>query len=54
MNIHAHDRNMSVNKMKKKSKNSVKNCNERWHAAKPVTKGIKAISSGALKNKGKT
>ena len=53
VNIHAHDRNMSVNKVIK-SKNSVKNCNERWHAAKPVTKGIKAISSGALKNKGKT
>ena len=44
---------MSVNKMKK-SKNSVKNCNERWHAAKPVTKGVKAILSGALKKKGKT
>ena len=53
VNVHAHDRNTSINKIIKE-KDSVKNCNERWHAAKPITKGIKAISSGALKNRGKT
>lgn len=53
VNIHAHDRNLSVNKSIK-AKENVKNCNERWHAAKPVTQGIKKISSGANKNRGRT
>ena len=53
VNVHSHDRNLSVNKVIR-TKNGVKNCNERWHATKPVTMGIKKIASGAQKNKGKT
>lgn len=51
--IHSHDRNLSVNKTIR-TKDNVRNCNERWHAAKPVTRGIKLISSGARKNLGVT
>ena len=48
--LHAHDRNLSVNKVIK-AKDGVQNCNERWHATKPVTQGIKKISSGARRTK---
>ena len=51
--VHSHDRNMSVNKLIR-GKDGVQNCNERWHATKPVAQGIKKISSGAQKNKGRT
>lgn len=53
INVHTHDRNVSVNKVIR-TKNTVKNCNERWHAAKAITKGMKVISSGAVKNIGRT
>lgn len=53
INIHSHDRNMSVNKTIR-TKDTVKNCNERWHATKPLTQGLKKISSGARRNMGKT
>ncbi|MEW8546818.1 MAG: hypothetical protein AB2693_25165 [Candidatus Thiodiazotropha sp.] len=53
VNIHVHDRNMSVNKSIK-AKDNVRNCNERWHATKPISQGMKKISSGANKNKGRT
>ena len=46
VNLHIHDRNMSVNKAIK-SKEYVTNCNERWHATKSVTSGVKAISNGS-------
>ena len=53
VNVHIHDRNMSVNKAFK-SKEYVTNCNERWHATKSVTSGVKAISNGSKKNMGIT
>ena len=53
VNVHIHDRNMSVNKAIK-SKEYVTNCNERWHATKSVTSGVKAISNGSKKNMGTT
>ena len=53
VSVHSHDRNLSVNKVIR-GKDGVQNCNERWHATKPVTMGIKKISSGARKNQGKT
>ncbi|MEW8544680.1 MAG: hypothetical protein AB2693_14230 [Candidatus Thiodiazotropha sp.] len=51
--VHIHDRNMSVNKTVK-GRESVANCNERWHATKSVTQGVKAISTGSKKNMGIT
>ena len=54
INVHAHDRNMSVNKTVRTRNDGVKNCNERWHATKPLTKGLKKISQGANKNMGVT
>ena len=53
VSVHSRDRNLSVNKVIR-GKDGVQNCNERWHATKPVTMGIKKISSGARKNQGKT
>ena len=35
-----------------KSKAYVTNCNERWHATKSVTSGVKAILNGSKKNMG--
>ena len=51
--VHTHDRNMSLNKAIGIGI-ILKKCNERRHATKPVTQGIKAISTGAKKNVGKT
>lgn len=53
VNVHVHDRNTSINKTVK-SVSGVKNCNERWHAARPITKGLKKIGSGAKKQLGKS
>ena len=40
VNIHSHDRNMSVNKAIK-TKDGVRNCSGRWQATKPLSQGIK-------------
>jgi hypothetical protein len=49
---HAHDRNLSVNKIIKQ--NNTYNSHDRWHVAKAASKAMKAISAGAKKNLGKT
>ena len=51
--VHVHDRNMSVNKTIK-ARETVSNCNERCHATKSVTQGVKAISNGSKKHLGIT
>ena len=51
--VHDHDRNLSVNKTIK-ARETVSNCNERWHATKSVTQGVKAISNRSKKHLGIT
>lgn len=48
---HAHDRNMAVNKIVKAREGTI-NTNERWHAAKPITKVISKIGKGMKKAMG--
>ena len=52
--VHAHDRNVSVNKIIKKRSPDTQNQNDTWHVAKSVEKTIKPISSGYAKMHGKT
>lgn len=52
INIHSHDRNVSVNRAIRPK--NVWNCNDRRHATKPIAQGIKKILSGAKKNIGRT
>lgn len=49
---HAHDRNVSVNKIIKTK--GVRNVNERWHVAKSITSGMKKLGRGTKVTKGKT
>ena len=44
---HAHDRNVSVNKLI--AAKGVRNVNDRWHVAKGVKEGMKKIASGTKK-----
>ena len=53
INVHTHDRNMSINKMMK-DKGDVTNQNDSWHGVKSVKKAFKAISSGPKDKEGKT
>ncbi len=53
VSVHVHDRNTSINKTVK-TMNGVQNCNERWHASRPVTKCLKKIGAGPKKHMGKT
>ena len=54
VDIHVHDNNASINKAIREKSSGICNCNERWHATKPITAGMKAISIGAKKREGIT
>ena len=52
--VHAHDRNMSINKYVKDHHKDTINQNDTWHAGKSVEKLVKSVASGAQKNHGVT
>ena len=52
--VHAHDRNMAINKMVREHSPPVINQNDTWHGAKSVKKAISAIASGPKYKHGKT
>ena len=54
INIHGHDRNASVNKYLRTSRPNVENANDTWHAAKGVSKQLKVITHGTMKQHGIT
>lgn len=54
VDVHAHDRNESVNKYLKTEQPNVRNANDTWHLTKGINKEIKHICSGPKKNHGKT
>ena len=51
--IHCHDRNLSINKFIRESTDSV-NQNDTWHCVKAMKTSLTKISSGTLRDKGKT
>jgi hypothetical protein len=51
--IHCHDRNLSINKFVRESTDSV-NQNDTWHCVKAMKTFLTKISSGTLRDKGKT
>jgi hypothetical protein len=51
--IHCHDRNISINKFIRESTDSV-NQNDTWHCVKAMKTSLTKISSGTLRDKGKT
>jgi hypothetical protein len=55
---HVHDRNVGVNKIIKlreqENGQATRNTNERWHAAKPIAKGMQKIAKGRNNLKGIT
>ena len=54
VNIHGHDRNVSLNKHINTEQPSVTNANDTWHAAKGITKQLKVITNGTKKMHGVT
>ena len=54
VNIHAHDRNMSVNKFIREQRPDTVNQNDTWHAAKYVQKDIAKVAKGPKYAHGKT
>jgi hypothetical protein len=52
--LHAHDRNASVNKFIREERPETINQNDTWHAAKSVKKEISKVSKGSKRNHGKT
>ena len=54
INIHGHDRNASVNKYLLTVRPNVENANDTWHAAKGVTKMLKSVTHGPMKQHGIT
>lgn len=53
VNVHIHDRNLSINKLVK-SKGNIINQNDSWHGVKPIKEKMKKVSSGPAYSKGKT
>ncbi len=53
VNIHAHDRNLSINLITRNETNAI-NQNDTWHGVKSVKKVMKLITTGAQKRHGKT
>lgn len=53
VDVHVHDNNASINKAIR-SRVGTTNCNERWHATRPITAGLRKIGQGAKKNENKT
>ena len=53
INVHTHDRNMTINKFVKTRGYTV-NQNDSWHGVKTVKKAMKTVSSGAKYKEGKT
>ncbi|XP_070559392.1 uncharacterized protein [Ptychodera flava] len=54
VDIHAHDRNASVNKFIREERPETQNSNDTWHVTKQVGREVKKITSGAQRNHGKT
>ena len=54
VNIHAHDRNVSLNKLLDSEYPHVTNANDTWHATKGIAKQLKTITKGPKKMHGKT
>ena len=54
INIHAHDRNASLNKFIREERPKTINQNDTWHAAKSVEKEISKVGKGSRKNHGVT
>ena len=52
--IHAHDRNLSINKFVRENGESVVNQNDPWHAIKALKKSVTDISTSAKKRRGST
>ena len=53
LNVHTHDRNMTINKLVKTQGYTV-NQNDSWHGVKTIKKAMKTVSSGAKYKEGKT
>ena len=55
VNIHTHDRNMSINKfVREREHGFTRNQNDLWHGIKSVKKTLTNISSGPRYMEGKT
>jgi len=52
--VHAHDRNMAINKMVREHSPTVINQNDTWHGVKSVKKALSAIASGPKYKQGKS
>lgn len=52
VDVHVHDNNSSVNKFIREKEGDTRNCNERWHATKPITRELNKIGLGAQKWEG--
>ena len=54
INVHAHDRNASINKYLADKHPNVTNANDTWHLAKGISKEVKKIANGPQYLHGKT
>ena len=54
VNIHAHDRNETINKFLTENYPGVKNANDTWHLTKGISKEVSGITKGPKKKHGQT
>lgn len=52
--VHAHDRNMSINKLVRDQTPTIVNQNDTWHGVKSLKKAVSAVSCGPKYKHGKT